>query len=141
LRRSWSALRFERVKLNVKFKHFVPSQRVSQLVKQSAARLSKVLNSGSSVVLLRVFVEKNAAHNLYRVSLTLSTPGRTLASQEEGYDLTEAVREAFAELERQLHRHKEKLTHADSYKRPARRKQLRSLTKEAAPIGMRRRAS
>ena len=125
------------MKHQLKFKRCAPSQRVRQLVQHSIARLDEVLPSGSSAAHLRVFVEKNPTRTLYRVSLTLNVPGRTLAAQEERHDVLEAVREAFAELERQLRRHMEKLTRSDTYKRPARREQLRRKKTGVIPTGER----
>jgi ribosomal subunit interface protein len=127
------------VKHNLEFKNCTPDRRVRQFVEASIARLDEVVNSRSSAVFLRVFVEKNAVRALYRVSLTLNVPGRTLAAQEERHDLLETLREAFMELERELRKHKEKLTHSDTYKRPARRPQLRRQKTEAVPHEQRRR--
>jgi ribosomal subunit interface protein len=119
------------MKYRLTFRHCTPSERIRQLVEQSVRRIEQALTFGSSPVFLHVFVEHNAPRSLYRVSLALNVAGRALAAQEERHDAVEAVREAFGELERQLRRRKEKLTHSDTYKRPARRKQLRRKQAEA----------
>jgi RNA polymerase sigma factor (sigma-70 family) len=127
------------VKHNLEFKNCTPDRRVRELLEESIARLDEVLNFRSSAVFFRVFVEKNAARTLYRASLTLKVPGRTLAAQEERHDLLGAVREALMELERELRKHKERLTHSDAYKRLARRQQLRRQKTEPVPNPQRRR--
>jgi ribosomal subunit interface protein len=116
------------------FTHATPSQRerVRQLVQRSIASLDEILDFRSSAALLHMVVEENAARTLYRASATLKLPGRTLAAQEERHDLIEAVREVFAEIERQLQRHKDKLAHSDTYKRKARRQQLHRQKAQAA---------
>ena len=45
---------------------------------------------------------------LYRVSLTLDVPGRTLAAHEERPSLPEAVRDALTEFERALRQYKDR---------------------------------
>src|SRR5262245_6351805 len=62
-----------------------------------------------------------------------------LAAQEERHDVEEAVREAFVEIERQLEKHKETLSHSYIYKRPARREELRRQKAEAFPAEERER--
>ena len=46
---------------------------------------------------------------------------------EERHDVAEAIRDAFAEIRRELERYRNTLTHAHEYKRPARREALRRL--------------
>jgi RNA polymerase sigma factor (sigma-70 family) len=66
-------------------------------------------------------------------------PGRMLVAQEERHDAEEAVREVFVEIERQLEKHKETLSHSYLYKRPARREELRRQKAEAVPVEERER--
>src|SRR5215510_11383633 len=73
------------------------------------------------------------------VSLTCDVPGRMLAAQEERRDAEEAIREAFVEIERQLEKHKETLSHSSLYKRLARREELRREKAEAFPTEERER--
>jgi ribosomal subunit interface protein len=104
---------------------------MQRLVEESIARLDRLVpNFPSDAVFLQVFVEKKAARTLYRASLTLHVPGRTLATQEERHEAMEAIREAFAEIERKLTKHKERLTHSETYKRPARRVDLLSRSRD-----------
>jgi len=116
------------MKREIEFKNFSPAARLPELIESSIARLERhAPDLRDDAVMLRLVVEENATRTLYHVSLTCGVPGRTLAAKTERHDPEEAVREAFAEIERELERHKEKLTHASAYKRPARREEVRRL--------------
>jgi ribosomal subunit interface protein len=111
---------------NVEFKNFSPGTRLRALVEELVARLERLApDFPPDTVFLRLLVEENAARALYHVSITCAVPGRTLAAQEDRHDPEEAVREAFAEIERQLQKHKDTLSHSYLYKRPARREEVR----------------
>jgi ribosomal subunit interface protein len=122
------------VRRNLEFKNFSPGHRLRELVEELIARLDRhAPNSPADTIFLRLFVDENAARKLYHVSLTCDVPGRMLAAQEERHDAEEAIREAFVEIERQLEKHKETLSHSYLYKRPARREELRRQKAEAFP--------
>jgi ribosomal subunit interface protein len=122
------------VRRNLEFKNFSPGHRLRELVEELIARLDRrAPNSPADTIFLRLFVDENAARKLYHVSLTCDVPGLMLAAQEERHDAEEAVREAFVEIERQLEKHKETLSHSYLYKRPARREELRRRKSEAFP--------
>jgi ribosomal subunit interface protein len=128
------------VRRNLEFKNFSPSHRLRELVEELIARLDRhAPNSPADARFLRLFVDENAARKLYHVSLTCDVPGRMLAAQEERHNAEEAVREAFVEIERQLEKHKETLSHSSLYKRPARREELRRQKAEAFPAEERER--
>jgi ribosomal subunit interface protein len=128
------------VRRNLEFKNFSPSRHLRETVENLIARLDRhAPNSPADTILLRLFVDENAARKLYHVSLTCDVPGRMLAAQEERHDAEEAVREAFVEIERQLEKHKETLSHSYLYKRPARREELRRQKAEAVTAGERER--
>jgi RNA polymerase sigma factor (sigma-70 family) len=128
------------VRRNLEFKNFSPSHRLRELVEELIARLDRhALRSPADTPFLRLFVDENAARKLYHVSLTCDVPGRTLAAQEERHNAEEAVRVAFVEIERQLEKHKETLSHSYLYKRPARREELRRQKAEAFPAEERER--
>ena len=119
---------------NLEFKNFSPSHRLRELVEELIAHLDRhAPNSPADTIFLRLFVNENAARKLYHVSLTCDVPGRLLAAQEERHDAEEAVRESFVEIERQLEKHKETLSHSSLYKRLARREELRRQKAEAVP--------
>jgi ribosomal subunit interface protein len=128
------------VRYNLEFKNFSPGNRLRELVEALIARLDRhAPNSRADTSFLRLFVDENATRKLYHVSLTCDVPGRMLAAQEERHDAEEAVREAFVEIERQLEKHKETLSHSHLYKRPARREELRRRKAEAVPAEERER--
>ena len=83
-------------------------------------------NFSSAPVFLRLFVEQNETRTLYRVSLTLQVPGRLLAAKAESHDLRDSLRDAFAEIDRQLTRHKANLRREPSWRRKAMREELRA---------------
>lgn len=124
----------------LEFKNFSPGHRLRELVEELIARLDRhAPRSPADTIFLRLFIDENAARRLYHVSLTCDVPGRMLAAHEERHDAEEAVREAFTEIERQLERHKETLSHSYLYKRPARREELRREKAEVAPAEERER--
>jgi ribosomal subunit interface protein len=128
------------VRHNLEFKNFSPGHRLRELVEELIARLDRhAPNSPADTIFLRLFVDENAARKLYHVSLTCDVPGRMLAAQEERHDAEEAVREAFVEIERQLEKHKETLSHSYLYKGPARREGLRRQKAGAVPAEERER--
>jgi ribosomal subunit interface protein len=123
------------VRRNLEFKNFSPSHRLRELVEELIARLGRhAPHSPADTIFLRLFVDENAPRKLYHVSLTCDVPGRMLAAQEERHDAEEAVRKVFVEIERQLEKHKETLSHSYLYKRPARREELRRQKAEAFPV-------
>jgi ribosomal subunit interface protein len=126
------------MKHTVEFKNWTPDAEVRELLETQIGRLERLAKSLPQESLsLRVVVERNETRTLYGVSITLELPGPNLSTNEERHDLREAIRDAFAELRRQLEKYREKLTHAPEYKRPARRAQLKGLP-VAAATGTRR---
>jgi ribosome-associated translation inhibitor RaiA len=98
----------------LEFKDWTPGRTVRALVEQSIARIERQLaDLPPDAAFLRALVEKNAVRMLYRVSVTMTLPGRTLSAHEERHDAEEAVREAFAELEHQLARYIGRARRAD----------------------------
>jgi ribosomal subunit interface protein len=92
---------------NIEFKHFEPKERVRDLIEELISHLERhVQDFPEETVFLRVLVEENAVRTLYHVSITLDLPGRILAAKEERHDADEAIRDAFAEIERQAEKHK-----------------------------------
>ena len=113
---------------NVEFRNWSPDSEFRKLIDDSIASLDR-LAAGirEDALFLRLSVEMNSARTLYRVSLTLDVPGPNLATQAERHDGREALHDAFAEIERQLIKHKEKLSHSHQYKGSTRRAQLMRL--------------
>src|SRR5262245_19374082 len=128
------------VRRNLEFKNFAPGHRLRELWEELIACLDRhAPHSPADTIFLRLFVDENAPRKLYHVSLTCDVPGRMLAAQEERHDAEEAVRKVFVEIERQLEKHKETLSHSSLYKRPARREELRRQKAEAFPAEERER--
>jgi ribosomal subunit interface protein len=126
------------MKHSIEFKSFSPNHRLREQVEEWIAHIDRhAPNFPADAVFLRLFIEENARRKLYHVSLTCDLPGRTLAAQEERHDVMEAVRAAFAEIERQIEKHKEMLSGSYLYKRPARREALRREKAEVIPDGER----
>ena len=113
---------------NVEFKDFTAPKSVRRLMDNRLARIEKKTASfPPDALFLRLMAEENSARTLYRVSITLEVPGKTLAAREERHDLGETIRDAFAEIERQLDAHKASLRGEPAWKRRPRREELRKL--------------
>ena len=111
---------------NIEFKGFAPQKDIQKLITELISKLEKKAESFSpDVVYLRLLVEQNSVRALYDVSISLTLPEKTLATKEERHDLHETLRDAFAEIERQLEAHKATLRGEHTWKRRARREELR----------------
>jgi ribosome-associated translation inhibitor RaiA len=105
---------------NIEFKGLAPQIQTQNLIKELITKLEKKTKRFSpDEMFLRLLVEENSARKLFRI---LKVPQKTLAAQEERHDLEESVREAFAEIERQVEAHKATLRGEPMWKRRERRK-------------------
>ncbi len=96
-------------------------------VKESSDSLREVLGSfDGDAVRLEGAVERHGNKSLYRARLKLHLPGKTLVALEEADDGNAVVRQAFAELRRQVERFKHLARNDHLWKRPRRRAQLRN---------------
>lgn len=121
------------MKHTVEFKDWSPDPQLREFMELQIGRLERLTRTlPQESLFLRAVVDRNTTRTLYGVSITLQLPGANLAAREERHDLREAIRDAFAEIRRQLEKHREKLTHTSEYKRPARRERLRELRVGAA---------
>ena len=118
---------------NVEFKNFEADQPIRGLIDTLIRKLEKKAKRfPPDEVFLRLMVEENPARTLYRVSLTMEIPGeapataKILPAKEERHDLTEALRDAFMEIDRQLEAYKASLRGEHWWKRKARRAELRA---------------
>ncbi len=110
------------MKSAIELKHVGPRGHVQHLLEELIGRLEEKLNHfRSDAVSLHVVFEENGTHKLYRASLTCHVPGYTVAAHEEGREAGAAIREAFAELERQLEKRKAVLRHEHERRRSRRR--------------------
>lgn len=116
----------------VELKHVGPKAHVKQLLDDLLDRLEdKLTHFPPDAVSVHVLFDENGSHKLYHTSLTCHVPGRTVAAHDEDRDAGVAIREAFAELERQLERQKAVVRH-DYARRHLRRSPLPRVAREAA---------
>ncbi|MBI3011564.1 MAG: HEAT repeat domain-containing protein [Candidatus Omnitrophica bacterium] len=100
------------MKRMIELKHVGPRGHVQRLLEELIDRLgNKLKHFPDEAVSLHVLFEENGAHKLYRTSLTCHVPGHTVAAHEERREAGSSIREAFAELERQLEKQKAILRH------------------------------
>jgi ribosome-associated translation inhibitor RaiA len=103
-----------------------PQKELQKLITDLITKIEKKTKAFSpDVVFLRLMIEENSVRALYHVSITLELPEKTLAAKEERHDLNETIRDAFADIERQLEAHKATLRGEHLWKRRARREELR----------------
>jgi ribosomal subunit interface protein len=115
----------ENMNFNIEFKGFAPQKEIQKVIQDLIKRIEKKTKGFSpEVVYLRLMVEENSVRTLYRVSVTLEVPGKILATKEERHDLDETIRDAFAEIERQLEAHKATLRGEHLWKQRPRREEL-----------------
>ena len=73
---------------NIEFKNFTPRKEIQELIKELIGKIEKKAQAFSpDEVFLRLLIEENPVRKLYRVSITLEVPGKTLATQEQRHDL------------------------------------------------------
>jgi ribosome-associated translation inhibitor RaiA len=114
------------VNVNIEFKNLSAEETTRKLIDQSTRKLRKKLaRLDGDETFLRIMVEENSVRKLYRVSISLELPKKTLASQEERHDLDETIRDGFSEIERQIETYKATLRGEHEWKRRARREELR----------------
>lgn len=108
------------MKFNVEFKNFAADAKIRRRIEQLTKKVDRKLTTFSpDEVFLRLLIEENPVRKLYRVSITLGVPGKTLATQEQRHDLDETIRDAFAEIDRQIEAHKATLRGEPMRKRRA----------------------
>ena len=109
------------MKRTVELKHVGPKAHVRNLLEELIDRLEdKLEHFPEDAVSLHVLFEENGSHKLYRTSLTCHVPGHTVAAHEERRDAGLSIREAFAEVERQLEKQKALLRREHLRRRPRR---------------------
>ena len=111
--------------VNVEFKDRPAGDKLRKLIDRLIRKLQRKLSRFGDETFLRVMVEENSLRRLYRVSINLELPKKTLARRGERHDADEAVRDAFAEIERQFEAYKAALRGEHEWWRRARREELR----------------
>lgn len=115
---------------NIELKGLDDEKTIRKLIAARLGRIEKKTRSFApdpDTIYFRLMADENPARTLYRVSITLSTPEKTLAAHAEGHELNETVREALDDVERQLDAHKATLRGEYVWKRRTRREELRKL--------------
>jgi RNA polymerase sigma factor (sigma-70 family) len=108
------------------FLHQELSEEFHKLAKRHLDR--HVSHFAPDSVRLRIVAEENKHHaNLKTVGLRLNVPGGQLASEETADSIQAATKSAFAELERQLIEHVERMRGEDQWTRRRQREKLRRL--------------
>jgi RNA polymerase sigma factor (sigma-70 family) len=126
---------------NVEFKNFQPDEGIRKLIGELIDKLQKrAKRFPPDEVFLRLMIEGNPVRTLYHVSLVLEIPGKspatkkTLATKEERHDLHETLRDAFAEIARQLEAYKSTLRSEHLWNQRARRDKLRQVKAVVVPV-------
>ena len=96
----------------IELKHVKAKDHVRGLLEELMDRLEhKLRHFTNDAVSLHVLFEENGGHALYRAAVTCHVPGHTVAAHEEQRDPGTAIRQAFAEIERQLEKRKASRRH------------------------------
>ena len=95
------------MKRAIELKHVGASRTVRGLLEDLMDRLEEKLGHlDGDAVSVHVAFEENSAHRLFRIAVTCHVPGHLVAAHEEQRDAGAAIRKAFAEVGRQLEKHR-----------------------------------
>lgn len=112
----------------IEVKHVGPRKHVQKLLEELIDRVEdKLQGVPRDATSMHVVFEENTAHKLYRISLTCHVPGHLVAAREEGHKPGLIIRDAFAELERQLEKQLAVMRH-EPERRQIRRDRRRALS-------------
>ena len=110
----------------IELKHVGPKAQVRQLIEALIDRVAeKLQHLAADAVSFHAMFDANGTQTVYRMSVTCHLPGHhTVAAHEESRDSGEAIRKAFAELERQLEKplavlHRDYLKRRSAHQRQA----------------------
>jgi len=107
---------------SIEFKDFQPPETAREMVDDLVKRIER--KGKDLATFLRVMVEQNSPHRVFRASLTLEAPGKTVAAKEDGHELEPVIRSAFAEIERQFLEYKALRRGEHLWKRLTTRKEI-----------------
>ncbi len=104
--------------ISVSYKDLEHREPVEHEIARHRSKLARLLKRYSpDLVQLHGGFEKHPRRVLYEFSLNLSLPTGTLHATGEGPDVRSSVKEAFAELERQVKKHQAKVRREHDWKR------------------------
>ena len=93
-------------------KHIGPRTQVQALLTHLSDRLEeKLRHFPPDAVTLHVLFDESGSRKLYRAAVTCHVPGHTVAAHEEHRTAGRCIRDAFAELARQLEKQKATVRH------------------------------
>ncbi len=106
------------MKINLSYKEVHSHQAVEKEVNRSIAKLEKLLKSyQGDLVQLHGAFEKHPRRVEYSFSLSIAMPTGSFHALGKAADVRACVRQAFADLKRQVKKHQEKLRHDYEWKR------------------------
>ena len=106
------------MKINLSYKDVHSHEAVEKEVTRWTGKLGKLLKSyEGDLVQLHGAFEKHPRRIEYSFSLSIGLPTGTLHALGKAANVRASVRQAFADIERQVKKHKEKLRHDYEWKR------------------------
>ena len=109
------------MKRSIDVKHVAARRVVQTLLDDLMDRLEeKLKHFPDDAVSVRAVFEENGRRTLYRTSLTCHVPRHTIVAHDEHRDPGLSIRNAFAEVERQLERRKATIFHEHGRRRSRR---------------------
>ena len=109
----------------LEFKGVERKEEAQPLVEDLIRRIERKLHAfPPEALFLRFVADATPAHSLFRVTVTLTVPGKVLSATKESRDFNAAVRAVFADLARQVEAYKAALRGEQWWKRLARRYEL-----------------
>ena len=126
------------MKRTIELKHVGPREHVQRLINDLIDRLEeKLRHFPREATSVHVLFDENGTHKIFRTSLACHVPGHMVAAREESRDAGATIRRAFAEIERQLERHKTLMRHDRLRRRTARGEQRQRATDVSLTKGSR----
>jgi ribosomal subunit interface protein len=106
------------MKISLSYRGLTTHNGVERLFARYCGKMEKLLTAYEpDLVQCHGAMEFSRKKNHYGLSLNLTLPTATLHALSTAKDVTTTVQEAFAELDSQLKKHKEKLRHEHEWKR------------------------
>ena len=102
----------------IELKHVGPKNFVRKALDERCDRIEdRITFIEDDSINLRVVFEENSKHKRYNISLTCHLPKKTIVAHEEGHDSGEVIKKGFAEIEKQVDKHKAIVRHEHEVRR------------------------